>query len=111
MTDPWFDQFMYEVVIHLALYLGVKEIITVGWDIGDLSKFSGKENSEEQWQDHFYEGDDKIQYAKTPMLYEEVGMVINAVPFVKKWLGTKGIDLKICSDRNPADKSIERVEL
>ena len=45
------------------------------------------------------------------MLYEEVGMVINAVPFVKEWLETKGIDLKICSDRNPADESIERVEL
>ena len=38
-------------------------------------------------------------------------MVINAVPFVKEWLVTKGIDLKICSDRNPADESIERVEL
>ena len=45
------------------------------------------------------------------MLYEEVGMVINAVPFIKNWLGEKGIDFKICSDRNPADESIERVEL
>ena len=27
------------------------------------------------------------------------------------WLKEKGIDFKICSDRNPADKSIPRVEL
>ena len=111
LNRAWGPGLMYEMALPIAIHLGVKEIITVGWDIGDLSKFSGKENREEQWQDHFYEGSDKIQYAKTPMLYEEVGMVINAVPFVKEWLETKGIDLKICSDRNPADESIERVEL
>lgn len=32
---PWGPGIMYELVFHLALHLGVGEIITIGWDIGD----------------------------------------------------------------------------
>jgi uncharacterized Rossmann fold enzyme len=93
------------------LYLGVKEIRTVGWDIGDVSKFNKDDLYENVWQDHSYEGFDKIQYAKTPMNYHEVNTVVKSVKYLNEWLKTKGVDLKIISDRNPADESIERVEL
>ena len=102
---------MYEIVIHLALHLGVKEIITLGWDIGDVSKFKQDNLYEDVWQDHYYEGSDNIQYAKTPMNYYEVNTVVKSVKYLSEWLKTKGVDFKIISDRNPADKSIERVEL
>jgi hypothetical protein len=102
---------MYEIVIHLALHLGVKEIITIGWDIGDVDKFSKDDLYQDVWQDHFYEGSDNIKYAKTPMNYHEVNTVVKSVKYLKQWLGSKGVDFKIISDRNPADKSIERVEL
>ena len=102
---------MYEVVIHLALHLGVKEIRTVGWDIGDVSKFKQDDLYEDVWQDHSYEGSDNIKYAKTPMNYHEVNTVVKSVKYLSGWLKTKGVDLKIISDRNPADKSIERIEL
>ena len=52
-----------------------------------------------------------IQYAKTPMNYHEVNTVVKAVKFLSEWLKTKDVDFKIISDRNPADKSIERIEL
>ena len=52
-----------------------------------------------------------LKYAPTPMTKREVELVTNSVPFVHNWLKGKGIDFKICSDRNPADKSIPRVEL
>jgi hypothetical protein len=45
------------------------------------------------------------------MTKQEVELVTESVSFVHKWLKEKGIDFKICSDRNPADKSIPRVEL
>jgi hypothetical protein len=32
---PWGPGIMYELVFHLSLHLGVGEIITIGWDIGD----------------------------------------------------------------------------
>ena len=102
---------MFEVVIHLALYLGVKEIRTIGWDIGDVSKFKQNDLYEDVWQDHAYEGSDNIQYAKTPMNYHEVNTVVKSVKYLSEWLKTKGVDLKIISDRNPAHESVERIEL
>lgn len=102
---------MYEVVIHLALYLGVKEIITIGWDIGDISKFKQDDLYEDVWQDHAYEGSDNIKYAKTPMNFHEVNTVVKSVKYLSEWLKERGVDFKIISDRNPADKSIERVSL
>jgi len=38
-NQPWGPGIMYEMAIPLALYLGCKKIVTVGWDIGDLSSF------------------------------------------------------------------------
>jgi hypothetical protein len=45
---PWGPGIMYEIVLHLAVHLGVAEIITVGWDIANTT---GRNT-------HFYDGDD-----------------------------------------------------
>ena len=103
---------MYETVVHLALYLGVKKIVTLGWDIGDVSKFKGNNLKEDVWQDHFYEDtSDKMAYAPTPMNFHEVNTVVNSTEGFNKWLSSKGVELNIISDRNPAHKSIPRIEL
>ena len=65
----------------MALHLGVSKIKTVGWDIGDVSKFKQNDLYEDVWQDHAYEGSDNIQYAKTPMNYHEVNTVVKKVSF------------------------------
>ncbi len=102
---------MYETVIHLALYLGVKKIVTLGWDIGDISKFKG-DKYEDVWQDHFYEDtSDKMAYAPTPMNFHEVNTVVNSTEYLNKWLLSKEVELNIISDRNPAHKSIQRIKL
>lgn len=102
---------MYEVAIHLAVHLGVKSITTIGWDIGDVSKFDGRNLYEDVWQDHYYEGDQNIQYAKTPMNFHEVNTVVNSVEPLSKWLEGRGIDFSIISDRNPCSTSVKRLEL
>ena len=103
---------MYETVIHLALYLGVKKIVTLGWDIGDVNKFKGNDLKEDIWQDHFYEDtSDKMAYAPTPMNFHEVNTVVNSTEHLNKWLLSKGVELNIISDRNPAHKSIPRIKL
>ena len=38
-NQPWGPGIMYEMALPLALYLGCKKIVTIGWDIGDLSSF------------------------------------------------------------------------
>lgn len=42
---PWGPGIMYELVLHLAVHLGVTEVITIGWDIAN----SGGHNT------HFYD--------------------------------------------------------
>ena len=88
---------------------GVKEIITLGWDIGDVDKFY--ETGEEViFQEHFDNSSEKIEYAKTSQTKLELETIINSTEFFNKWLKSKGVDFKIISDRNPAHKSIERME-
>ena len=101
---------MYESVFHLAIYLGVKEIRTIGWDIGDLSIFKNKDPYEDVFNDHFYEGGDKLKVS-IPANYREMEIVINSTKFFYEWLKGKGIDLKIISDRSSAHESIPRMEL
>jgi hypothetical protein len=98
------------MAIPIALHLGVNKIITLGWDIGDISKFDGIE-SKEFFQEHFDNSSEKIVYAKTPQTKLELQTIIDSTEFLNKWLKNKGVDFEIISDRNPAHKSIKRGEL
>lgn len=102
---------MYEVAIHLAVHLGVQSITTIGWDIGDVSKFNGQNLYEDVWQDHYYEGDSSIKYARTPMNFHEVNTVVDSVEPLSKWLKAKGIDFAVVSDRNPCSANVTRLDL
>ena len=101
---------MYETVIHLAVHLGVKNITTLGWDIGDLSKF-GDDPYEDVWQDHSYEGKSNIVYAPTPMNKYEITVVRDSTPALYNWLKSHDINFNIISDTNPATDLIPRTEL
>ena len=101
---------IFEMAIPIALHLGVNEIITLGWDIGDISKFENIK-SKEFFQEHFDNSSEKIVYAKTPQTKLELQTIINSTEFLNKWLKKKGVDFKIISDRNPSHQSIERIEL
>ena len=101
---------IFEMAIPIALHLGVSEIVTLGWDIGDISKFDDIEGKE-FFQEHFDNSSEKIVYAKTPQTRLELETIINSTEFLNKWLKDKGVDFKIISDRNPSHESIERVEL
>ena len=69
-NQPWGPGIMYEMALPLAMYLGCKKIVTIGWDIGDLSSFEKgtEDDTQRVFQEHFY-GDEheKIVYAKTSM--------------------------------------------
>ena len=54
---------------------------------------------------------DKMAYAPTPMNFHEVNTVVASTEYLNKWLLSKGVELNIISDRNPAHKSIPRIEL
>ena len=101
---------IFEMAIPIALHLGVTEIVTLGWDIGDINKFDEIEEKE-FFQEHFDNSAEKIVYAKTPQTKLELQTIINATEYLNKWLLSKGVKFNIISDINPAHKSIPRIEL
>ena len=56
INQPWGPGIMYEMAIPLAIHLGCKKIVTIGWDIGDISSFSKdvKDETQRVFQEHFY---------------------------------------------------------
>ena len=102
---------MFQTAIHLAVYLGVKSITTLGWDIADMSSFDDDPYGD-SFQEHSYKDKSNIVYAPTPTNKHEAETVIKSTKYLKEWLlESKGIDFKIISETNPADESIERIEL
>ena len=113
-NQPWAPGIMYEVCIPLAIYLGCKKIVTVGWDIGDINSFKNGPSDDTQrvFQDHFYgEQHNEIVYAKTSMGPREITSVAKSTKGMYYWLKDQGVDWEIVSDRNPGYEGIPRVEL
>lgn len=119
---PWGSGIMYESGIPLALYCGCKKIVTLGWDIGSINPDDyGKKYIK---YDHFYsEGEDgsKPKYGENilslpvggsaGMSFEETKIVIDSTKDLYKFLKTINVELNIVSDRNPAHKSIPRIQI
>tara|TARA_R110000803_G_scaffold70240_3_gene133025 strand:+ start:180 stop:1013 length:834 start_codon:yes stop_codon:yes gene_type:complete len=116
-NQPWGPGIMYELAIPLAIYLGCSKIVTVGWDIGDLSTFKVQTGPELHtqpavFQDHFYgEEHNNIVYQKTKMRPREIISVAKATKGIYYWLKEQGIDWEIVSDTNPGYEGIKRIEL
>ena len=36
---PWGPGLMFELAVPMAIHLGCKNIVTIGWDIGDINKW------------------------------------------------------------------------
>jgi hypothetical protein len=106
---PWGPGLMYELAIPMALHLGCKEIVTIGWDIGDINMYSNN-NEERHFLDHFYP-DETILYDRFTVDAEEIMLVTKSVTALNKFLLSKDVSLKIVSDRNPADLSIPRINI
>ena len=106
---------MYEVVIHLPIYFGCKEVVIIAWDIDNLHKYKGNDPNEEIFDDHFYSSDNNvhgyIQLSKCGATFRELQLVIESTEFIHKWYKSKGIELKLISDRSAIHESWERIKL
>lgn len=113
-NQPWGPGIMYEMAIPLAIYLGCKKIVTVGWDVGDINSFKNGADDDTQrvFQEHFY-GDkhNEIVYAKTSMGPREISSVAKSTEGMYNWLKSQGIEWEMVSDRNPGYKGIKRIEI
>tara|TARA_Y100001938_G_C8098510_1_gene439862 strand:+ start:3900 stop:4712 length:813 start_codon:yes stop_codon:yes gene_type:complete len=106
---------MYEVVMHLPIYFGCKEVVVLAWDINNLDKYKGDDPNEEIFDDHFYSTDDNvhgdIQLSKCGATYRELQLVIESTKYIHEWYKSKDIKLKLISDRSAIHESWERIKL
>jgi hypothetical protein len=111
LPRPWGPGLMYELAIPMALHLGCKEIVTIGWDIGDINLWKNPNDEEERhFVEHFYSPETPM-YDKFKMDAEEVKLITKSVSDMNAYLNSQGVSFKIVSDRNPADLSVPRINL
>lgn len=92
----WGTSIMYEQAIPLILHIGCKELITIGWDIGNPEL---GEN-----QGHAYNDKNSI-----PSDIEDIKEAIQSTYSLYDWFDKNDITLKILSETNPADERFERI--
>ena len=117
---PWGPGVVYELGIYLAVHLGLRELVAVGWDIGERNT---------NHMEHFYDSAEPQvlskargffkheQHASTslynqPGYYQaEVDVIADSTGACARWLASKGVALKIVSDRSLVDADVPRVDL
>ena len=95
----WGPGIMLEIGFPLAIHLGCKKIITIGWDGGDPSKIK---------HDHFYNDANNID---TVPMDGEVLEAVKSTSKMYEWFVDNGIEFNIVSDINKADKRINRLDI
>jgi len=76
---------MLETVFYMAIHIGVKSITTIGWDLDAHGS-------------HFYnEKDKELMYNRGCEIPWDMESNAKAVPSIKEWIESKGIELNILS--------------
>jgi hypothetical protein len=95
---------MYETVLYMAQYLGVKDIVVLGWDLSNDKNISPNNYK------HFY-GTTRDLVNRGDILGWEIEETRLASQPAHEWLKNKGIDLKLASSQSKLWKGIERIKL
>lgn len=108
----WGPGIMYESGFPLAIHLGASKIVTIGWDIGDLSKFEKKDNFKlkDAWHDEHATELYKIKADGGPD-YRELKETIDCTKEMYDWFQKQNIEVNLLSDTNPADSRFKRITL
>jgi len=102
LTRPCGPGIMYETVFYMAVHLGFKEIICIGWDLR-------QEDANENNYEHFYKNDKKL-INKGDVLDWEIETTRDASKELYYWLKEKNINIKVASSSAVYEK-IERVKI
>ena len=93
--STWGTSILYEQAIPLALLLGCKDMVTIGWDLGTGN--------------HSYD-DKAVKFKVNTPEVQYTNDAINTTPQLFDWLEVHKLSLSICSSSNPADSRFNRIE-
>ena len=109
LARPWGPATMFELAIPLAEHLGCKKIVTLGWDIGDPTKYDD-EKPESKRLDHFYQDEGTTLFDTVTIDKSELMQMVDGTLEYYKFLKTRGIDFSIISDTNPVSSEVPRMK-
>ena len=94
----WGCGMMYETAIPLALLLGCKKIVAIGWDLGDPNK------------QHTHFDDDIVSRDCYPQ-DGEIAETLKSTIALEAWFKQKGIDFEILSDQSFINQNFKRITI
>ena len=108
----WGPGIMYESGFPLALHMGVKDIVTIGWDIGDLSKYASTDKMafDNDWTKQHATDLYKTETGMGPE-YEELKNTIDCTKEMYDFFLDNEVKVRILSNTSPADERFERITL
>jgi hypothetical protein len=92
----WGKTLLYSSAIPMALHIGCRSIVTMGWDIGTGS--------------HFYPDDSSWSAIANKPDTKYTNEAVETTPQLYEWCKDNNINFRILSDLNPADSRIERLK-
>lgn len=102
MNRPWGPSIMHETVLFMAVFLGVKEIKTIGWDHIDPQGKNSKIT-------HFYNDNEKITSKAFDVDMQEIKDCIELSKYKSDWLKKRGVTLKVMNSKSCyIHKDVER---
>ena len=105
---PWGPGVVYELGIYLFVHLGVKEVITLGWDLGELNIPLMKHFFKEEAPDS-PKADGLLNKPRIrPFEVQDIAESTRALYY---WLRSKGIYLYIVSARSLVDPVAPRISI
>ena len=112
LARPWGGGITCEIAIPLAMYLGCKKIVTVGWDLYGSTINKYKNELEKIPIDHSWKqlkkGEEQMTVGK-----KEILTTIDFTEDLNRWMKEQDVVLQIVDpfNENPAHESIERVSI
>ena len=104
----WGPGILYESGFPMCYLLGVKNIVTIGWDIGDLSRYEG--DRDPNWLEQHATDLYTAKVGQGPS-YLELKNTIECTSAMYDWFEKEKIKVQILSDKNPADARFERITI
>jgi hypothetical protein len=121
LDRPWGPGVVYELGIYLAVHLGLSELIAVGWDIGErnTSKMEHFYDSEKPqvltkargFFSHSKKKEEESLYNQPGYYQAEVDVIADSTGACARWLKSKGVSLKVVSDKSLVDSAVPRMTL
>ena len=110
---PWGPGILYETVFYLCLYMGFKNVYTIGWDLLDTS------SNKPKLLEHFFENNNNEEYKKSIRwhkrsingYFNEMKMVNENIVYMYNYLKQNKMNLFVVGKQSYVNKNIPRIIL